>query len=339
MNIFETIQRAQPNRIEPFHSQFLVDALKENPSLFKQVWQLAAPEGWKPPSYASTRVAAEERLEEGRRIDICICSDDSPKRVIGIEVKTTDASAESDQLERYLDDLVRKFPEYDVRVSYLTPFNKRQAIDEMGEQAAGLLHTVRLFDQFKLVCPDAKHFTWRDVTKIAWDDSVLWRQHRDYVLKCMLPEELKRMDTERDRDIAHFFGEEATRQFWERLAVLGVHPSDVNGVINLAPFEKGLASFAKGLVSALEALLESNNVLHNVSKPDEFPNELRRPFLDSSYREVHAALFNLSQLFSHVWVKGTGNYGVRVAHKDHQGSGVSLVTSLGYDRLVVRLRR
>ena len=33
--------------------------------------------------------------------------------------------------------------------------------------------------------------------------------------------------------------------------------------------------------------------------------------------------------FPNVWIKGEGNYGVRVAHKKHKTSGVSLVTSVG----------
>ena len=52
LNIFVTICRTT-RRIEPFHSQFLTDALNESVSndrtLFDRVWELATPKGWKAP--------------------------------------------------------------------------------------------------------------------------------------------------------------------------------------------------------------------------------------------------------------------------------------------------
>ena len=76
LNIFETIRKAQPGRTEPFHSQFLADALIESlklgqdRSLFERVWKLAAPDDWCTPTDA--RVEAEVVVNFGRRVDVCI---------------------------------------------------------------------------------------------------------------------------------------------------------------------------------------------------------------------------------------------------------------------------
>ena len=335
MNIFETIQRAQPHRIEPFHSQFLADALEESRkgdcSLFEAVWNLAAPEGWEVP--LRPKLSAEKKLEDGRRIDVCIESHDPPKRVLGIEVKTTDDSAEHGQLEQYLDDLKRKYPDYDVRVSYLTPFNEQQLGD-----GTELIHAVRVFEKFREVCPDARHFTWGDVAKISWDDNELWKQHQVYVLESMLPQEKHRMNSERNRDLAHFFGEKQPQLFWKALAAKDIYAGNNGVVIELERFKEDLQAFANYFTGVLEHLLKSDMVSRDAQKDDKFSAELRAPFLNSQYAEVHKALIGLSGRFPYVWIEGEGRYGVRVAHKEYS-SGVSLVTSLGYDRLVVGQRR
>ena len=94
----------------------------------------------------------------------------------------------------------------------------------------------------------------------------------------------------------------------------------------------------RSLANAFKILLDTDNVSHNANRSDQFPDELRRPFLDSPYHEVHAALFGLTELFSYVWVQGKRDYGVRTAHKNHS-SGVSLLRSSDTDRIVVGERR
>ena len=51
LNIFQTI-KCTTHRIEPFHAQFLGDALRasltEDRSLFDGIWNLCAPADWRP---------------------------------------------------------------------------------------------------------------------------------------------------------------------------------------------------------------------------------------------------------------------------------------------------
>ena len=327
MNIFESIGRVS-RRYEPYHSQFLADALesslKGDTSLFNALWRLAAPPDWETPDRAV--VSTEEVVETGR-IDVCIRSDYPYQRILGIEIKTDDASAQRGQLGKYLKGLIKKFPEYDVQVSYLTPFNRKQA----GE-AADSLRAVQAFEEFAVNSPRSKHISWLDVATITWDGNHLWNQHQAYVRSRIASLSELQAKSELNRGFAAFFGSVAAEQFLETLSDLGVHGTK----IDLSEFKE--PDFAKSLSGSIEKLLDTDNVLRNVRRHDSFESELRHRFLDSRHREVHKAMFCLSRRFPFVWVQGKRNYGIRTAHRNHS-NGVSLLRSVGPDCLVVGERR
>ena len=324
MNIFETIGRVS-QRYEPYHSQFLADALKcslkADRSLFDAVWKLAAPSYWEIPEKAT--VSSEEVVERGR-IDVCIRSENPQNRILGIEVKTDDSSASSGQLEKYRKGLNEKFSGYDVQISYLTPFNREQAGD-----AADSLPTVRVFEEFARVFPRSTHLSWLDLASIPWDGNALWEQHRAFVRQRISSREELRAKTELNRGFADFFGKEAADCFSAKLAELGI----VGTKISLSNFRID-PSFTKSLADAFKILLDTPNVSRNANKEDKFPDELRERFLDSQFREIHRSMFDLSKQFKFVWVQGESNYGVRTAHRKHS-SGVSLLRSFGPDLLIV----
>ena len=328
MNIFGTIGKVT-TRVEPFHSQFLADALdaslKGDRSLFDAVWKLTAPPAWEVPHEAS--VSSEEVVQSGR-IDVCIRCDHPSQRVVAIEVKTDERSAESGQLEKYRVGLIKRFSKYEVQMSYLTPFNRERAGD-----AVGLLHTVREFEGFARSFPSSRHLSWLDVADISWDSNELWKQHQSYVRESISSREALGKKLELNRGFAEFFGEEAATRFLDRIEQLGVSGTEVN-LSELVD----LPSFARSLADAFETLLITDNVSGNVSREDRFSNELRQQFLTSPYHEVHEALFGLSERYPYVWVQGKRDYGIRTAHRKHS-SGVSLLRSDGPERLVVGERR
>ena len=334
MNIFETIGKAT-RRMEPFHSQFLADALTDSlhgdHSLFGAVWRLMAPPDWAIPTRAE--VSSEAAVGRGQRVDICIRSSAPHNHVVGIEVKTDDASATPGQLVSYLAGLKERFPESAIQIAYLTPFNSARA-----GAAAGRLATVREFATFATQLPQARHVSWLDVAAIPWDGSPLWEQHQTYVQTRIAPPSKLRVSTERTREFAVFFGEAPVQRFWEALAVWEIY-AGVNGAdINLANFGDDLPSFAVSLVRAMEILLDSDNVVRNATpRPDKYRAELRRPFLASPYHQVHRVLFGLAEAHPYVWIQGEGDYGVRTAHKNHPS--VSLLRSKGVDHLLVGQRR
>ena len=343
LNIFRSILTTT-KRTEPFHSQFLADALNvslgEGRELFDGFWKLAAPAGWNPPG--NPKVTSELFLEDGRRIDLCIICEEEGL-VLGIEVKTAIASAREGQLEDYATRLRSKYGDkrYKIAMTYLTPFNHARAKAHPNE-----LPSVEAFRKFskKMSNSDAKskiecrHISWLDVAEIDWDGCELWKQHQSYVRAEMASEEnlgtLSRRG-ERDREFAAFFEDGAAESFalWRskvgEISEKGVTRIDLASG-NLSPVD---------LVEGLKILITSESPVDGTKRrDDEFSQklgrDLRKPFEDSDFGRYHRALFDLSDQHQHVWLKGEKDYGMRVAHERHPG-GVSLITSVGHRYLKI----
>lgn len=331
INIFDVIGETT-RRIEPFHSEFLAEALRVSVtgdrSLFDAIWKLVVPEGWDIP--LEPRIESEERLLDGKRVDICIF-DKSRGRLVGIEVKTTKASAETGQLEAYLDGLCAKYG-YDkndedrVAIAYITPFNRKRA----GENA-DFFPAVKIFDEFARDFGNAVHISWLDIADIAWDGNELWKQHQAFVHQRIANYRTLRSFVSRDRSFDRFFSEGAVEDFWTALPIEGEGATDAGITINLKTVEPDPAS----LVRALEFLVvDEENVSAGSVKHDEFREESRQRFLDSKFRNIHRAIFDLPARHGHVWLAGKRDYGLRVAHCRHSG-GVSLLRSKGEQRLLI----
>ena len=335
MNVFETIRKVT-TRIERFHSQYLADALTESlqgddHTLFNRVWDLVTPAGWDSPELSKDVEVLSEVDLDGGRIDILIHSSAPHDRVVGIEVKTVEDSTEQGQLTRYLSGLESKFPGSQIQVAYLTPFNARE-----GGGDASSLPSVKEFKRLQKDCPGACHVSWLEIAAIPWDGNELWKQHGAYVREHISSDELRKRGVAQDRDLALFFGQEATRRFWERLCTLEIRQDGNRAHITLR--EQGnLHDVAETLVGALEILIDSEGVGRR-EHGDSFRNELRRKFLTSPYRVVHEALFGLAKRYDWVWIEGTNDYGVRTRHGGPSRS-VSLVTSNDSGGLFVQVRR
>ena len=337
MNIFESIEGVT-RRIEPFHSQFLADALKASingdRSLFNGVWRLTARDGWDVPE--NPEINAEEVVPGQGRIDIAIKSDSPERRIVGIEVKTTDSSATPGQLERYRNGLAEKFPDHEIAIAYLTPFNEKRAADN-----AGALATVKEFDDFCEIHSTARHVSWLDIAAIPWNGNELWRQHQLYVYQHISSHDKLHRSAARDRDrtLDNFFGGVAVDALWKALSELGIEPQNGGAVIELAQFDD-VPDFANRLAQAFQILiLYGDGVKLNADQTGNFTGGRRRPFLESQYQEIHESLFNLERRHNHVKIAGTVNYGLRVVHTKHPSSGVSIATSNGPERLLIRGQR
>jgi len=333
LNIFEVIGKTT-TRIEPFHSEFLGEALRVSAegdrSLFDAVWELAAPAGWNIPH--SPTIKTEETTDNdkrgSRRIDISI-HDEEHCRLLGIEVKTDRASAEEGQLEGYLDSLSTKHKKYEIAIAYLTPFNRKQA-----GNAADSLSTVRIFEKFQRVHKNARHVSWLDIADIPWNGNELWGQHQAYVRE-KISSRTHLESVSRDREFNSFFSLEAVEKF---RAALPEDAAQEDGSIKIDLAELGNDA-PKLLVEALAILIEDDEkVSIGANRKNKVSYELIGKFLGSEYLAVHRALFDLTRQYNHVWWEGENDYALRVAHKDHS-SGVSLVRSKGEGSLQIGQRR
>ena len=319
LNIFNSIHEATRRR-EPFHSQFLADALHDSVngerSLFEEFWRLATPDGWKPPE--RPLVDAEHRFDDGRRIDICIVDNAGPKkRVLGVEVKTSSASAQRDQLEAYRLGLIKNHPRADIAIAYLTPFNREKA----GESAERFPE-VTVFDEFAENFEQARHLSWLEIAEIDWDGRDIWRQHQAYVIKTIAPKCELEPHALHNQSFYEFFGTDLAGRFFEALQEMGVETGVTGAEIDL----KRLGADPNSFTRVFEVHIYDGVGVAKSEKSDRFTDDLRERFIESDYGEFHRALFNLSRRFGNVWVSGAKDYAIRVAHKRY-GNGVSLVRS------------
>ena len=335
MNIFETIE-CVTSRTEPFHSRFLADALEESLKndrmLFEAVWALVAPSGWDTPN--SPEILREVNLSTGS-IDIVIRTGSQSGRIVGIEVKTNEESTTKGQLKRYRIGLKDKYREADLAIAYLTPFNEERAKQKAGLDIAKSLPTVREFKDFSKAFPCSKHVSWLDVADVCWDN-MLWEQHREYVRKHISSSEL--LKEQRNRTLDNFFDKRPVQRFRKGRSNLQIEVGDLSEDINidLKEFGDELPSFTKGLVKVIDTLIrEGGRVSRNLRIPKEDAFKNRHEYLQSSFSEVHEALFRLADRYDYVWLEGKGDYAVRIAHDDHRSSGVSLIRSVGPCRLLV----
>ena len=310
INIFQTIKDTT-HRIEPFHSQFLGDALRaslaadrrEGRSLFNDIWKLCAPADWNTPK--SAKVSNESPLKGAQRIDILI-EDEETGRVVGIEVKTSSASAQPGQLEGYLEGLRTKHDDEKIAIAYLTPFNRQHAESIIGGNA-GTLSTVKVFEEFHRSFDQARHVSWLDVAEINWDGVEIWSQHQSYVRKKMAAHRRLKNPRSRNRSLDEFFSGDAVEAFWDALPNSNRDNADDGAIIDLELFEGSPTELAE----ALTILIRDDEYVARRVKTDLFDEQLRRRFLKSKHREFHEAIFNLSGRFDHVWVQGKKDYGLR----------------------------
>ena len=327
MNAFES-GNGRSELPETFHSEFLGASLraslKDDRRLFEGVWRKCAPDHWEVPEDA--RVVTEQTVTRGLRVDICLLDGDPARRVVGVEVKTKRASAEFGQLEKYLEGLRKTFEGARIAMAYLTPFN-----EERGGEGADRLRTVKVFKKFERNCGRGKHkhVSWLDVADICWDGGILWSQHREYVRDIMASENSRKLAVSRNRRFDVFFGQDRTDRFREALMEKGVEVTEDGAVFDLDGFRDDPGYLAR----AYEFLIEANEDVSGKEKKNEFPKRLRDKFCASKeFGDIHRALFELTGKYEHVWLRGTSDYGLMVAHPKHPG-GVSLVRSRGHGRL------
>ena len=339
VNIFESMRRVT-KRQEPFHTQYLSDALttslERDRSLFDKVWLLLAPDAWSVPESAS--VEAEKALPCGRRIDLLV-HDRTNRRAVGIEVKTVDASAEMAQLAQYWQDLrdhLRDVPDrpQSIALAYLTPFKDASPAGYEPKTVQAFSRFMKSLDVeygWQFAQTHAKHVSWLDVAAIPWDGNELWEQHREYIYKHISSPEARSVSTLKSgRTFEDFFGKAPAEAFWNVLDDLGICPGAQGVVVDIKNHDPALLS-AK-LTEAIQVLTDrSSFVSQDVDMKDRFGR--RAEFLRSDYADVHVSLFGLTSS-PYLWLQGKRDYGIRVAHENYP-RGVSLVTSKGPGRLEI----
>ena len=222
MNIFKVIE-GTTSRIEPFHSGYLAECLSTSRELLASFWSLAvkgSAEPWPVPD--TVEVFPEYTLEGGKRIDILI-RDTLAKRVMGIEVKTTESSIEEGQLDGYLCRLLDKYPDHKVWIVYLTPFNavNPPRDSEGNEQESNCSNE---FSKFQTGYSSSSHLSWTEVSQLRWTESDdVWRQHQQYVLDVICHPVNRKVGW---GSLEEDFGLQTMRDFWTAIDDAGIPAND-----------------------------------------------------------------------------------------------------------------
>jgi hypothetical protein len=333
MNVFEVIASVT-SRIEPFHSRYLAAELRESLAgdrrFFDGFWALATggTSAWPLPPLAE--VAAEDPFEDGQRVDLVVFvpARGHPRQVLGIEVKTRDASAAEGQLRGYHERLCAKYPTAEVRLAYLTPFTRRTHPEHADR--------LRAVQEAETLGGTLVHLSWGEVSALPHRGGEVWEHHREFVrTRIADPAQLHRAAL--DRGLGLFFGDECATRFWDALQRVGVDLTPDPHAPDTVTVRLSVVREPDALVEAFRILVDSS-MCASTRQKDDLPETQRRYFLDSAYGDVHARLFALAREYDHVWVGGRRRYGLRVSHQHHR-SGVSLCTAVEPGVLEIILRR
>lgn len=307
MNIFRTIRKTT-RQIEPFHSQFFADALfasfNGDQELIRGFLALAVDRDPDKPLPKVLNIDAETAVDSGR-IDITI-GDPESGSIIGIEIKTSEASSTKGQLSRYQSGLESCNPDTVVRIVYLTPFNRAYSPDRASRSIAE-------FESFSSTHPEARHLSWLQVSSLEWEDGGdLWTQHQDYVREVIC---VDRQSSKRQLD--SLFCPQSVIEFWSELDAAA--PEHFDGEVRFSQVID-----TERLVGAFRILVESSEPNNSRIYKNMIDDQLRIEYERSNFGSIHTKIFALTRV-RWAWVDGIKRYGLRVPHADHS-SGVSLCT-------------
>ena len=334
-NIFSLFHRVT-SRIEPLHSEALGLFLELDSDLTRRLMERALPDklSARHDLNAHPEVVTEEVLPNLNRIDITLRY---PTLLVGIEVKTTDASSTSGQLTRYFEQLqlIERYQGLELFIIYLTPFNRTNISEEIFPRQ---VKSIREFDDFEARHTGrGVHLNWHDVSDLYPEEatshqlSAMYEQHRAYIKEHLCDLGVFKMLQE-SRGLTEFFGEQHTARFLATLRRSACYTERVKDYVIVL---SELDGKERVVIEAILALLRSPTLKSTACKSNEVPNSsVLERFTSGPHGVFFERLFAEVASVPHAWFKGGGRLGLRAAHPRHS-SGVSVCT-LSPEELVIR---
>ncbi len=328
MNIFEIIENVT-KRTEPFHSEFLTESLRTDMELRKKFFDLVLPADLIPSFSKSSFqnklvIESEDRFENRKRIDVIIQDKDS-KKIIGIEVKTSDSSVSANQLSDYSKNMREKYPDYQIIMVFLTPFNTDNLPEDILPSKINAIQEFLKFEEAGIL---SVHINWRDIVNLYKKpvglQNSLYSQHEVYICKRVINESLLRIDNiERNREFFQFFGQDTFEKFIEYVKneKLFFREEDKK---YLFPLEENRYEFKK-IISLIKIVIESEQLNKTTSKKNFVTNDLLYGYCNGTYGKFFRSLFSTVEKFPFIWLEGKKRIGVRASHPSHP-NGVSILT-------------
>ena len=342
VNIFEIISNVT-SRIEPFHSEFLTVALREISMFRNGFLNLVLPSEsrnllGKFLKSDKLEIISEDLLSDNNRIDVVI-KEPLSKNIIGIEVKTSDSSVSNNQLHDYHDKMIDKYPEYNIHIVYLTPFNRLNLPEEV---ALNQIHAISEFDNFHVENKNSIHVNWNEVVDLydksnSMENSIFLNHYKYIKEEITNVVRLKKriIDIERNRGLVEFFGDSCVEDFYEKISSGNFSYTEDDQMIyfNIAENINNVGS----LLSAFTILMESERLKKLSRKKNQVEEELLRVYEFGTNGAFFKQFFSIVNNYKYLWLQGKGRIGVRAAH-DLYSSGVSVFT-LDDNSVIIRKYR
>jgi hypothetical protein len=342
-NIFEIIEKVT-SRIEPFHSEFLVNSFRNDRELLNKFIFHLINKGidkliQKFIDAEELIIKSEDSFEDYRRIDITI-QEPISMTIIGIEVKTSDSSVSKNQLSFYYNNILQKYPDHDVIIVFLTPFNHENIPKEISPN---LIRAIAGFVDFNKLIPNSIHINWKELVNLynnsQSNENSLYTAHKEYITSKVTNESLlmRRINSlARNRGLAEFLGETCMETFFDNLFNNNIisHEDDKKIIFNIGENINNYES----LIDSFEILIDSEKLQKTSKKQNKVQEYLTNQYEHGSNGDFFKQFFSFINNYSYLWLEGTGRIGVRASHTLHPSSGVSLFT-LDEDNVVLYKNR
>lgn len=334
-NIFY-ILRKESRSLEIFHQGFLASLLSNSVTrhIYDGFLDLIYCNGERPGSanilktlrLETPRIRTEHNANKsGRRIDILL-QFESCKTILAIEVKTVDDSTSKGQLINYFNLLGLEFPEYEVVIVYLTPFDEKNLPGEGGIKSLQALEEYSDFEKFINAEPSRKgyhcHLNWQQVTQLYKEfDNDLIHQHKRFVNESMCHPDVYRYAVAK-RKLEEFVGPKILELFHQKINEYEIESENNCSYFSLKKNNDKL----KNLLVVLTILFEGEGIEKEKSRKDKITDDLKDKYCThSEFGPFFRDLFADFDKRSYVFMQGKDNIGVRVPHVKASQS-VSLLT-------------
>jgi len=333
-NPFYVIRRCT-SRTEPFHSRFLASLISQSPDLLASTLKEC---NWNPVSPEKYQCAEEYDFNRsGNQIDVLIGWPNlvKPEHLLGIEVKTSDHSTSSGQLQKYWDLMEDQFGSTpDRHLLYLVPYTE-DCVKAVCSESKFIPHAVVEYKSFTNEEPEGSErctiMGWKRMCELEMnaidsfeqDLAVTLKQQVEYLRdRVCSDDEIRRKSQNRGLDEFFKPGSDITNKLKRFIAEKQI-PHKGND--KKLTFSLDDPKFYKDLIEALKLLI-CNIVKDEGSKPEDRSKAVRESFLNQSSKLFYEKLFDIVSKSHHLYLEGRSNLGLRSTHPNHKSSGVSICT-------------
>lgn len=250
------------------------------------------------------------------------------KTIIAIELKVEDESTTKGQLITYQNLLRVKYPEYQIIMVYLTPYNEK---NKPNGKKYKIIHAINEYNEFIVQNQDHPqchcHLNWGQIVeKYRVENGDLLFQHQEYVTDYMCNPERIIIDSK--YPLKNYVGQEIVEKF-----IIGVNQAGLvhEGNYTYFPLDQNQHKYHE-LVDVLSILFDGEGIKRNKVSNDKIEQELKDKYLaENRFSPFFKLIFDEIDSRKFVFMKGEGRIGVRVSHEKANSTSLFQITPTGIE--------